>query len=114
MGFCLSTACGCPEETLMLAWMAIFFIYFIFAFLFYKLSLTIFENEADEEIFILLGIFFPVTITIGIIVGLGYVLYKIVTFPFIVATKEDLRILECSLKNKIEDQCSNRRKSSKN
>lgn len=94
MDICLSTTCGIPESTAILAWIGLMFLYSLMAFIVFLLlkEIKFFKKEKDLTLF-LAGIF-PIAIPSLLLLAIGYIIALWIIFPFIGATKKDLQETE--------------------
>lgn len=110
MGICLSTACGCSSETIGFALLGILVFYSFFVFLFYRVFKVLFEEKIEEDILeflsIIGAIFFPLTIVALALFAVGYWIVLWIIFPFIGATKRDLRQSENRIMERLNNTCS--------
>ena len=70
-GICFTAACvGCPTEVVMLALIGAVVVYALIGWLLSKLAEAIWEN-LDEALVVIIAIFWPIAVAIGVIVGVG-------------------------------------------
>jgi hypothetical protein len=98
---------ACSDLTKVLAFVGGIFIYGLFALLFSQIFLAIRKknfNELDDNeslLCILCSIAFPAAIVAGVLLAIGWWVYKVVSLPYNAVTRKELKETEKRLESKI-------------